>query len=98
MLIDLKIYTIIHFSDEEKLLKKYHYPKEKEHIQIHQVFINKISEELYDIKSSTTEQGQRLIKFLKVWIVSHILEQDMEYVSFLRKHKDFSADLQKDIE
>ena len=97
LLMDLKIYTINHFSAEEKLLKKYKYPKEDEHKLTHQVFVNKISEFLYDISSERLEQGKKIIKFLKIWIVAHIMEHDMEYVCFLRKHKDFLADIQDDV-
>lgn len=97
-LMDLKIYTINHFSTEEKILKKYNYPAEKEHKEGHQKFINKVSENLFDVSSDKLAQGYRLIEFLKDWILNHILVHDMEYVSHLKKHPEFLADIQSDIE
>lgn len=97
-LMDLKIYTINHFSTEEKILKKYNYPAEKEHIEEHQKFINKVSENLFDVSSEKLAQGYRLIEFLKGWLLNHILIHDMEYVSHLKKHPKFLADIQSDIE
>ena len=85
LLMDLKIYTIDHFSTEEKMLKKYNYPAEKEHIEEHQKFINKISENLYDVSSAPLAQGYSLIEFLKEWLLNHILIHDMEYVSHFKK-------------
>ncbi len=98
LLMDLKIYTINHFSTEEKLLKKYNYPSEKEHIEEHQKFINKISENLFDASSDNLAKAYRLAEFLKEWIINHVLVYDMEYVLHFKKHHTFLADIQSDIE
>jgi len=97
LLMDLKIYTINHFSTEEKLLKKYNYPAEKEHIEEHQKFINKVSENLFDVSAANLAKGYRLIEFLKGWITDHVLIHDMEYVSHIKKHHTFLAEIQTDI-
>ncbi len=97
LLMDLKIYTIDHFTTEEKMLKKYKYPGEDDHIKIHQKFINKISENLYDVNSAPLAQGYQLIEFLKAWLMNHILIHDMEYVTHFKKHHTFLADIQTDI-
>ncbi len=98
LLIDLKIYTINHFSTEEKLLKKYNYPAEKEHIEEHQKFIRKISESLFDVDSTNISLGYKLLEFLRSWLLNHILTEDMKYVSHLKKHQSFLAEIQSDIE
>jgi len=97
LLMDLKIYTIDHFSTEEKMMKKYNYSGEDEHIKEHQKFINKISEYLYDVNSSPLNQGNQLIEFLNNWIGNHILIHDLEYVTHFKKQKTFLAEIQTDI-
>ncbi len=97
LLMDLKIYTIDHFTTEEKMLKKYNYPAEKEHIEEHQKFINKVSENLFDVSSANLAKGYRLVEFLKDWITDHVLMHDMEYVTHFKKHHTFLAEIQTDI-
>jgi len=97
LLMDLKIYTINHFSTEEKLLKKYNYPAKDEHIEEHQKFMNKISEILFDVSSANLTKGYCLIEFLKEWITEHVLILDMEYVAHFKKHHAFLAEIQSDI-
>jgi hemerythrin-like metal-binding protein len=97
LLMDLKIYTISHFSVEEKLFKKYKYPEETVHIKLHKKFIDTISEYLFDVESTSLEQGYTLIEFLKNWLLNHILTHDMKYVLYLKKQPDFLADIKKDI-
>ena len=97
LLMDLKVYMINHFTTEEKMLKKYNYPAEKEHIEEHQKFINKVPENLFDNSSANLAKGYRLIEFLKGWITDHVLMHDMEYVSHFKKHHTFLAEIQTDI-
>ncbi len=97
LLMELKIYTIDHFSTEEKLFKKYKYPGEINHIKIHQKFIDKVSDHLFDVQSTPLAQGYSLVEFLRNWILNHILIHDMEYVIHFRKHSDFLADIKNDV-
>jgi len=96
-LMDLKIYTINHFSTEEKMLKKYNYPDEENHIKVHQRFVNFISENLFDVTSGKLAQGYKITEFLKEWLLNHILVHDMEYVLHFKKQTDFLADIENDI-
>ena len=97
-IIELKLYTIFHFSQEDKLFKKYRYGKSEyeEHIKEHETFLEKIAEFMAD-SSSKLELGYRILEFLRNWIVDHILVIDMKFVSFLKKKHFTEIDLDEDI-
>jgi len=98
-IIELKLYSIFHFSVEEKLFKKYEYNEAdyEEHMKEHETFLNKVAELLADSSSSQYELGYRLIEFLKSWIVNHIFEIDMKFISFLKKNHFTEINLDEDI-
>ena len=87
-IMDLKLYTIFHFTSEEKLFKKYQYYKDdhKEHLKKHQKFIDEIANYLSDNETSQYELGYRLTEFLKKWLFSHILVSDMKFAKFVKQN------------
>jgi len=95
-IVDLKLYTIFHFSTEEKLFKKYEYEEEdtKEHLSKHQEFIDEIAKYLGDNESTQYELGYRLVEYLKKWLFSHILVSDMKFASHIKQNhfSEISAD------
>ncbi|MCF6185117.1 MAG: bacteriohemerythrin [Bacteroidales bacterium] len=97
LLMELKIFTINHFSTEEKLFKKYNYPQEADHLKTHQIFTKMISDNLFDVTSTRLTQGYKILDFLKGWLIKHILVHDMEYVSYLKKQTGILADIKNDI-
>jgi hemerythrin-like metal-binding protein len=84
-LMDLKIYTISHFSVEEKLFKKHKYSGDdlEEHLKKHSDFENTLSSYIGDITSSKNELGYNIIEFLKDWLINHVMETDMKFVQFI---------------
>jgi len=84
---NLADYTVYHFKHEEDLFKKYGYNKYTEHKQVHESFVNKVVE-----YKGKYESGQNLAvilelsKFLKDWLVKHIMKTDHEYVEFMSEH------------
>ncbi|NOZ34096.1 MAG: hemerythrin family protein [Chlorobi bacterium] len=97
LLLELKIFTIDHFSTEERVFKKYNYPQEAYHIKSHQNFTKMVSDNLFDVTSTRLVQGYKILDFLKEWLPGHIIEHDMEYVSFLKKQTGILADIKNDI-
>jgi len=87
-ILDLKMYTIFHFTSEEKLFKKYNYTDDdhEDHLKTHQDFIDEIGNYIADNDSSQIELGYRLTEYLKKWLFSHILVSDMKFASFLKKN------------
>ncbi len=80
-------YTINHFGDEEKILKRMHFPDFDLHHKQHENFIKTVS----DLKGQfDREDGQArvmalelLTKFLAEWLTHHILVEDKIYGKYL---------------
>jgi len=79
----LESYTVDHFQHEEKLMAEYHYPELEEHQRIHQELIAAVQEIKVRAASGTEEIVRELLKFLRVWLLEHIVEVDKKYGSFL---------------
>jgi hemerythrin len=79
-------YTRTHFTTEEKLLEKYHYPKLAEQKQEHALFVQKVSEMQQKMQSGSLSLSIEAITFLKDWLNHHISGSDKEYSKFLTDH------------
>lgn len=81
---DMIDYTHTHFTTEEKLLEKHHYPYLEQQKQEHALFIQKVSEmqQKYKTGSSLTISFE-VSQFLKNWLSNHIKLDDKKYSTFL---------------
>jgi len=86
ILSSLTAYTVEHFQHEEKLMAEYHFSGLDEHRKVHQALIAKVDE--FRHRSDTGEDGvaQELLKFLRSWLLEHILEVDKQYGPYLESH------------
>jgi hemerythrin len=78
---ELKVYTIFHFNEEEKLMQHANYPDYDEHIKEHAGFVEKIE----SLKTSMTDNNPREINeelfiFLSEWLINHIQKLDKAYI------------------
>lgn len=82
-------YGELHFQDEERIMAQEGYPGLESHRQIHEKLIDeifKLNEELAD-QSRLLERD--MTKFLKQWLVDHIVHSDYEFRNFLiRKRRE----------
>jgi hemerythrin-like metal-binding protein len=90
-ILDLKLYTIFHFTTEEKMFGKYKYIEDehKDHVAGHKAFTDEIAKYMTDEDSSQFELGYRLVEYLKKWLFGHILVSDMKFATFM-KHNHFT--------
>lgn len=75
-----------HFSEEEELMSSTGYPGLAHHSAEHQQF-DRYLEEL----NARHEQGENslsipLLRFMRDWLSTHILQEDREYGPWLHKH------------
>lgn len=77
-------YTKYHFSFEERLMAESSYPQLKEHIILHKEFIDQIVLMLEAMKTDSHKLGDKLITFLKDWLLQHILGHDKEFGAFYK--------------
>jgi len=79
----LTSYTVDHFQHEEKLMAEYGFPGLEEHRAIHKDLIEKVQEMKSRAESGTEDLARELLKFLRVWVLEHIIDVDKQYGPFL---------------
>ena len=89
----LEGYCLSHFAREEALLAKIDYKQLEAHKLSHQAFIKKIPQlkEQWFAKVTESEAVKdKIILFLQQWLIKHILEEDLDYVSAIHCFQEFS--------
>jgi hemerythrin len=81
---DLANYTVKHFANEEAYMKSIGYMQLSSHQKIHEKLLNHVGSYGIQIKSDTVD-NQKLISFLRNWLLSHIMGVDMQYANYSHK-------------
>jgi hemerythrin len=76
-------YTENHFAHEERLLEEYGFPGLAEHRQVHQRLREAVREMRSRSGEGTAGLAQELYKFLRGWLLEHIVEVDKNYGAYL---------------
>lgn len=79
----LENYTVDHFQHEEKLMEQYHFPGLEEHRKIHRDLVDAVQEIKQRAASSTEDLARELLRFLRIWLLEHIVVVDKSYGVFL---------------
>ena len=78
-------YAERHFQHEEAIMAQAGYPSLDEHQRVHETLI----EQIFKLHHEYAHRGLRFesgtLKFLKTWLVGHILENDYQFRDFLRR-------------
>ena len=83
----LIVYAQMHFRHEEKIMSDAGYPKLDQHQQIHEAMIDTIFklQQSYEDKNLHVEMDT--MKFVKSWLIEHILQNDYLLRDFLSHKK-----------
>ena len=79
----LQNYVEKHFQHEEKLMEEYRFPGLEEHRQIHQALREDVEALKDKYGAEPAGLAQELFKFLRAWVLEHIVEIDKQYGAFL---------------
>ena len=79
----LTSYTQDHFEHEERLMAEYGFPGLEEHKAIHQQLRIDVQRLTDEATTGTEELAVSLLKFLRVWVLEHIVDVDKKYGDFL---------------
>ena len=83
----LVVYVQTHFTHEENIMEEAGYPRLAEHQAIHEAMVKTI----FDLRQSFESGNSRLemdtMKFVKAWLVDHILKNDYLFRDFLVRRK-----------
>lgn len=83
---ELSDYTRYHFGAEEELMRKHAYPEYIFHKGLHDDFILKVTE-FQDAfrRGKILTLSMEIIKFLRDWLINHILNIDHQYSVFFNQ-------------
>jgi hemerythrin len=76
-------YVRLHFSDEEKMLERVHYPALAEHRTQHETFVKHVLESTKAFGTMPPLAAFEFVRFLRDWILSHILVNDKAYGKYI---------------
>ncbi|MFP4019334.1 MAG: bacteriohemerythrin [Bacteroidales bacterium] len=76
-------YAKTHFFTEEKLMLVYGFPGYEEHKKEHQNFVEEIKKYKGKFEGGESKTSIEVAKFLKEWLVNHILKTDQKYAPYL---------------
>ena len=90
LLAELREYTEVHFSDEEAMMERIHYPDIAAQKRAHSAFVGRLVEidlsELDAMDDNQEEYLQDLIQFLLSWLSNHILGMDKKISAYITEH------------
>jgi hemerythrin-like metal-binding protein len=75
-------YTHDHFAAEEKALEKINYPQLEEHRQEHDKLKQEVAAFHERVKQGDATVVTEFYRFLRDWLVDHIVESDKQYTPY----------------
>ena len=75
--------TVWHFSHEDRLMLKHHYPEIARHREAHRELIEAAQELQAKLAQADTAVANTEIEFIERWLTEHILTADQRLGSFL---------------
>jgi len=79
----LKEYTVKHFGQEEEYFDRHGYPETAQHKEIHAKLVRQVLDFEAALKSGKAKVTMDIMRFLKDWLVGHIMGTDKKYGPFL---------------
>jgi len=81
---DLVQYVDVHFSREEAMMDKYSYPDIAQHKRIHRHLTRTVHAiRVIFNKEPKNIDPNKLLQFLKEWLIHHILDEDTRYAPYM---------------
>lgn len=79
-------YTVVHFGEEEKVMKAHNFPAFEQHKKEHNLLTIQVKEAVESHKQGQNVLTQDIMNFLKNWLTNHIQECDKKYGPFLNEN------------
>ncbi|MGB3211281.1 MAG: bacteriohemerythrin [Desulforhopalus sp.] len=84
LLTEMTDYAQVHFRAEEYLMAEYGYDQKHIQEEQHQAFIEKTVSFYSASDLGPNILSEALLDYLRIWLVGHILKEDMKYKEFFR--------------
>lgn len=82
---EMATYAENHLQEEEMLLKEINYPDNDNHIAMHQLYRDTLSELRKDVKTGHERAAMDTYTFLRQWWTDHIMGEDKKYGEFIEQ-------------
>src|ERR1039457_4245887 len=76
-------YTMVHFAQEEQLMRIHGYPGLAAHKTLHEALTQQVQQFQADFHAGKTTITVELMIFLRDWLTAHIAGSDQKYAPFL---------------
>ncbi len=86
-LLGMRSYAIVHFADEEEILREHGYPDLDSHIKKHRLFIKKTEGYLKELEVSPLAVVSDLLRYLNNWLINHIRHEDGDYANLFSREQ-----------
>ena len=90
---DIVDYTQKHFTSEEALMKKMHFPGIDIQKRQHKQLITDIVRKLKEMKAGTQHNPIIMYTFLNQWLLNHIITEDQKLREFVYKRRQSGVDI-----
>lgn len=84
LLTDMIDYAQVHFRAEEYLMAEYGYDRKSQQEEQHKSFVEKTISFCSASDLGPNILSEALLDYLSIWLVNHILNEDMKYKVFFR--------------
>jgi hemerythrin len=81
----------MHFRHEEEIMKEAGFPKLSEHQVVHGTMIERIFALQQSHEDKSLHLEMNTMKFVKSWLIDHILQEDYRFRDFLLRPKPSDA-------
>lgn len=83
---ELYDYMKTHFEHEEAYMEEIAYPNIKEHKKLHEKIINQMNDFIKQLPKLNLEDFEkRLIEYMDIWLINHILYEDRKIISYKKQ-------------
>jgi len=80
-------YVAVHFSTEERIMDKIHYPDAVRHKKQHTDFVKKVMAAQKELEEGKNGVAVEFVYFLKEWTVSHIAVYDKIFAAYFNRRR-----------
>jgi len=88
---ELVSYTVVHFDNEEKAMAAVGYPELEAHREKHSLLRQEAQNFQKRIAGNFPDGVLDLYRFLREWLINHILDCDKKYGPFLKEMREISS-------
>ncbi len=83
---ELAEFTTKHFAHEETIFQEIGWSNSREHTDVHQKLLATVTDVIHKAEAGENIDLMEILIFLKKWLFTHILKEDMQYTDSMIEH------------